>query len=80
MSRLLPEARLSRPVERRGTCAVVATVQYDKVRMLRTLLSDPRLQVNDVVTTSGGHTLLHWAVMSGNCGAISIIAEVEGEN
>ena len=39
-----------------------------------------RIGVNDTVSTSGGHSLLHWAVMCGNSGAISVLAQVQGTN
>ena len=42
------------------------------------LFSFSRIGVNDTVSTSGGHSLLHWAVMCGNNGAISVLAQVQG--
>ena len=62
----------------RGSCPVVATVQYDHLSMMRKLLADPRVGVGDIVTSSGGHTLLHWAVMCGNIQALADLMTVEG--
>ena len=57
---------------------MVAAVQFDNVQCYTRLLSDPRVGVNDVVTTSGGHRLLHWAVMCNNIPVVSAIAEMDG--
>ena len=80
LCRLKREARVNEPVKFRGTAPIVAAIQYDKPNIYKKLLMDSRVDINDVVTTSGGHKLLHWAVMCGNIQAISAIAGVPGAN
>ena len=75
-SRLLQDARVSRPV--RGTTPIVAAVQFGHERAYKSLLRDPRVSVNDQVTSTGGHTLLHWAVMCGNHQALLFLSKVAG--
>ena len=74
--RLLQDARVTRPV--RGTTPAVAAVQFNNERAFKCLVRDPRVHVNDVVTTSGGHTLLHWAVMCGNHQALLSLSKIRG--
>lgn len=75
-SRLLHDARVSRPV--RGTTPIVAAVQFGHERAYKSLLRDPRVNVNDQVTGTGGHTLLHWSVMCGNHQALLFLSKVRG--
>ena len=75
-SRLLQDARVSRPV--RGTTPIVAAVQFGRERAYKSLLRDPRINVNDQVTSTGGHTLLHWTVMCSNHQALLYLSRVPG--
>ena len=75
-SRLLQDARVSRPV--RGTTPIVAAVQWGQARAYKSLLRDPRISVNDQVTATGGHTLLHWSVMCSNHQALLYLSRVPG--
>ena len=75
-SRLLQDARVSRPV--RGTTPIVAAVQYGHDRAYKSLLRDPRINVNDTVSSTGGHTLLHWTVMCYNHKALLYLSKVPG--
>ena len=75
-SRLLQDARVSRPV--RGTTPIVAAVQFGQDRAYKSLLRDPRINVNDTVASTGGHTLLHWTVMCSNHKALLYLSKVPG--
>ena len=78
VSRLCGDARVAECVRVRGAAPIVAAVQFQQAAVLRRLLADPRVEVNSVVTTSGGHGLLHWAAMCGNTPAIATIAAWPG--
>ena len=62
----------------RGTSALVAALQSHQKTLYTRLLADPRTDVNSVVTSSGGHTVLHWAVMMGDPEALEVILAVPG--
>jgi len=73
---LLPDASLTTTVK--GCTPIIAAIQFRQPDIYLVLLSDPRTEINAVCTTSGGHTVLHWAVMCGNVPAIQTIASMPG--
>jgi len=73
---LLPDASLTTPVK--GCTPIIAAIQFRKPTIYLRLLADSRTDINSVNTTSGGHTVLHWAVMCGNIPAIETICSMPG--
>ena len=53
LTRLREEARVAEPLRVRGCSPIGAAVYYAKENIYRKLLSDSRIDVNGVVTTSG---------------------------
>ena len=53
LTRLREEARVAEPLHVRGCSPIGAAVYYAKENIYRKLLSDSRINVNGVVTTSG---------------------------
>jgi len=73
---LLSDASVNTPVK--GTTPIIAAIQFNQHSLLKKLLSDSRFSINQYQTSSGGHTVLHWAVMCGNISAIRTIGNISG--